>query len=70
MIRPNFLFFLFHFPVDNMSGSGGGGGGGPSSSSGSGGKKPLTEYTHEELITRCKGLLAIAQKAKVAKDGV
>lgn len=29
----------------------------------------LDELSREELITKCKGLLAIAQKAKQAKNG-
>ena len=35
----------------------------------SGGKKPLQELSKEELIQKCKNLLALAQKAKSAKDG-
>ena len=42
--------------------SGGGG-------SGSGTKKSLQEMSREELVQKCKTLLAIAHKAKVAKDG-
>ena len=30
---------------------------------------PLDSLTKEELVTRCKSLLQLAQKAKVAKDG-
>ena len=43
--------------------SGGGG------SNNSGAKKPLQELSKEELIQKCKNLLALAQKAKSAKDG-
>jgi hypothetical protein len=32
-------------------------------------RKPLTDLSKEELVVKCKGLLQIAQKAKVAKDG-
>ena len=41
----------------------GGGGSGP------GTKKSLQEMSREELVQKCKTLLAIAHKAKVAKDG-
>ena len=41
----------------------GGGGSGP------GTKKSLQEMSREELLQKCKTLLAIAHKAKVAKDG-
>jgi len=40
----------------------GGGGSGP------GTKKSLQEMSREELVQKCKTLLAIAHKAKVAKD--
>jgi len=29
---------------------------------------PLEDLTKEELVTKCKGLLGLAQKAKQAKD--
>lgn len=32
-------------------------------------KNPFDDLSKEELITKCKGLLAIAQKAKQAKSG-
>lgn len=35
----------------------------------SGSKKPIAEMDRDELVAKCKGLLQIAQKAKVAKDG-
>ena len=38
-------------------------------SSGNKGPTPLSELSKEDLILRCKKLLQIAQKAKVAKDG-
>ena len=43
----------------------GGGGGG----SGSGTKKALQEMSKDELMQRCRALLALAQKAKMAKEG-
>ena len=33
-------------------------------------KIPLEELDKEELVKRCKNYLAIAQKAKAAKDGM
>ena len=38
-------------------------------SSGNKGPTPLAALSKEDLIQRCKKLLQIAQKAKVAKDG-
>jgi hypothetical protein len=35
----------------------------------SGAKKSLQEMSREELVQKCKTLLAIAHKAKAAKDG-
>ena len=32
-------------------------------------KKTLQEMSKEELIQRCRNLLALAQKAKLARDG-
>ena len=32
-------------------------------------RKTLQEMSKEELVQKCKGLLTLAQKAKVAKDG-
>ena len=39
------------------------------SGGGSGAKKALQDMSKEELMQKCKTLLALAQKAKVAKDG-
>ena len=38
-------------------------------SSTAGTKKTLQEMSKEELIQRCRNLLALAQKAKLARDG-
>jgi len=40
-----------------------------SASGGSGSKKSLQEMSKEELVQKCKALLALAHKAKAAKDG-
>ena len=32
-------------------------------------KSPLDKLSKEELLTKCRNLIAIAQKAKTAKDG-
>ena len=40
-----------------------------SSTAGAGTKKTLQEMSKEELIQRCRNLLALAQKAKLARDG-
>ncbi len=32
-------------------------------------RRPMSELSKEELLSKCKGLLQIAQKAKAAKDG-
>jgi len=39
-----------------------------SSTAGAGTKKTLQEMSKEELIQRCRNLLALAQKAKLARD--
>ena len=39
-------------------------------STGGGSKKTLQEMSKEELIQKCKALLALAHKAKAAKDGM
>ncbi|TRY67564.1 hypothetical protein TCAL_02305 [Tigriopus californicus] len=53
-----------------MSEEGGGAGGMTSPPNGptSGSKKPMAEMDRDELVTKCKSLLQIAQKAKAAKD--
>jgi hypothetical protein len=33
------------------------------------GRRALESLSKEELLTKCKNLLALAQKAKLAKDG-
>lgn len=40
-----------------------------SSSGASAPRRPLSDLDRDELLTKCKGLLQIAQKAKAAKDG-
>ena len=43
---------------------------GPSAASnGPAAKKTMADMSKEELMAKCKGLLQIAQKAKLAKDG-
>ena len=39
-------------------------------SAGAGSKKTLQEMSKEELVQKCKALLALAHKAKAAKDGM
>jgi hypothetical protein len=33
------------------------------------GRRALESFSKEELLSKCKNLLALAQKAKLAKDG-
>ena len=44
-------------------------GGGAAGTPGGSNKKSLQDMSKEELIQKCKGLLTLAQRAKVAKDG-
>ena len=39
-------------------------------SAGAGSKKTLQEMSKEELVQKCKALLALAHKAKASKDGM